>query len=189
MARSRGLHITIEGLEELGADLSRLQRPGLSNAIRQSLRGAGGEALATEMKLRAPHRTGGLAAGIGVHTADAGSKHGVTGNEQVLVGYLGGLSGGHNGGGRFQLGAWVESGTKPHMIQPRVTKQQGLFFSKSTQSKNALAFDGGVFANARHPGSRAQRVAAKSIKAAEWEVLADIVDVIDGMLTHGTGRG
>lgn len=188
MARSRGLSITVEGLEALGADMERLAPPGLRNAIRTSLRGAGGQALAGEMRLRAPRgETGGLIAGIDVHASAAGSKHAVTGNDDVLIGYLGALSGGNNGGGRFQLGAWIESGTAPHMIQPKVTKRKSLFGSKMSQSKNALAFDGGVFANASHPGIRGRRVAAKSIRAAEWEVMADVVDVIDGMLLGGRG--
>jgi hypothetical protein len=167
----RGFRVTAEGLEELGADMGRLKHPGLRNAILKSLRGAGGQALATEMRTRAPRRTGGLVDGIDVHSGTAGSK----GADDVLVGYQGGLSGGNRGGGRFQLGAWIESGTAPHEIVPR--------------DGGSLKFNGGSFERVMHPGIRGRRVAAKSMKAAEWEVMADIVDVIDGMLSGGSGRG
>lgn len=162
MARSNGLRISIEGLEELGADMARLEHPGLRNAIRASLRGKGGEALASEMKQRAPRRTGTLVSGIGVHGSAA------TGDD-VEVGYLGALaSGSRIAGAREQRGAWVESGTAPHIIEPR--------------DGGALMFNGGAFERVQHPGQRGQKVAAKSIKAAEWEVMADIVDQIDHIL-------
>lgn len=170
MARSRsnGLRIDIDGLEALGADMGRLSHPGLANAIRASLRGAGGEALALEMKQRAPVRTGTLLSGIGVHGAAA------TGDD-VEIGYLGALaSGSHIVGAREQRGAWVESGTRPHLIQPK--EKDGV------QRSAALAIHGEFYANALHPGTRGQKVAAKSIKAAEWEVMADIVDHIDHIL-------
>lgn len=151
--------------------MQRLSPPGLRNAILKSLRGRGGQALATEMRIRAPHKSGGLIGGIDVHSGTAGSK----GADDVLVGYQGGLSGGNRGGGRYQLGAWIESGTAPHEI---VSRDGG-----------SLKFNGGSFERVNHPGIRGRRIAAKSMKAAEWEVLADIVDVIDGMLVAGSGRG
>jgi len=155
----RGFRVTIEGLEEMGADLSRLSHPGLRNAIRSSLRGKGGEALALEMKQRAPERSGTLRKGIGVHGSAA------TGDD-VEVGYLGALAAGSGiAGARDQRGAWVESGTAPHVIEPR--------------NGGSLAFNGGRFERVNHPGQKGQRVAAKSLRAAEWEVMADIVDEIN----------
>lgn len=166
MARSNGLRISIDGLEELGADMARLSHPGLANAIRASLRGKGGEALATEMKTRAPRRTGTLISGIGVHGSAA------TGDD-VEVGYLGALASGSSiVGAREQRGAWVESGTRPHEIRPR--------------DGGALMLPGGgMVEKVDHPGMRGQKIAAKSLKAAEWEVMADIVDQIDAIV--GTG--
>jgi hypothetical protein len=159
-----GLGINIEGLEELGADLEKLGHNGLREAIRRSLKGDGGEALASQMRQRSPRRTGGLIAGIGIHEGarSRGPK------DSVEVGYLGELSGGHNGGGRNQLGAWIESGTKPHEIRAK--------------DGGSLKFNGGQFEVVQHPGIRGRKIAAKSIRAAEWEVLADIVDQIDHMI-------
>lgn len=142
--------------------MGRLSHPGLRNAIRASLRGKGGEALAAEMRSRAPRRSGTLVAGIGVHGDSA------TGDD-VQVGYLGALATGSAiAGAREQRGAWVESGTRPHEINPR--------------DGGSLHFNGGQFEHVQHPGMRGQKVAAKSIKAAEWEVMADIVDEIDNIL-------
>jgi hypothetical protein len=156
ITRSRfgGFAIDIEGLERLGADLEHLGRDGIKKAIRRSLRGAGGEALAAEQRLRAPVGRGGLVAGIGVHQDGLGGD--------VLVGYRGDLP----------KGEWAESGVKPHLIQPKVTRRGG-------QRSGALSFDGGAWANALHPGYRGKKVAARSMKAAEWEVLADVVDEIN----------
>lgn len=147
----------------MGANLSQLQHPGLRNAIRASLRGAGGEALSAEMRLRAPSRTGALRAGISVHAAPG---------DDVLVGYQGGLSGGSVVNGREQRGAWVESGTRPHVIKAR--------------PGHSLNFNGGSFQQVNHPGQRGQRVALKSMRSAEWEVMADVVDQIN-IMTGGAG--
>jgi len=152
----RGLQVTLDGLEEMGADLTRLAHPGLRDAIRRSLRGAGGEALASEMRSRAPSRSGAVRSGIGVHgVASAG--------DDVEVGYR---------GGGLPIGAWIESGTKPHVIEAR--------------DGGSLAFNGGRFERVNHPGQKGKRVAAKSLRAAEWEVMADIVDEIN-KVTGGVG--
>jgi hypothetical protein len=165
---ARGLRIDIEGLEDLGVDLQRLQPPGLRHAIRDSLRdpAGGGGALASEMRLRAPSRTGTLVGGIGIHN-QAG--------DDVLVGYLGALAGGAVANAREQRGAWVESGTRPHTIKAKRAE--------------ALFFGGRTVEQVEHPGSRPQKVAQKSMNAAEWEVLADVADKIDARLNGGTGGG
>lgn len=145
MAKGRFL-IDIPQLEEMGADIGRLAHPGLRDAIRESLRGKGGEALATEMKLRAPVRTGGLVSQIAVKDSGGGN---------VGVGYQ----------GDDGLGTWIESGAKPHTI-------------KAKRKGDSLFFHGSMIKSVEHPGFRGRWVAKKSLNAAEWEVLADIVDVI-----------
>lgn len=100
MAAPRGIGITIDGLERLGADLSRLERPGLRLAIERALRGPGGEALAAEMRLRSPRRTGRLVGGIGVRSSGVGAD--------VEVGFAG-----------DDRGVFVESGARPHVIRAR----------------------------------------------------------------------
>lgn len=169
LSRSRfgGFAIEIEGLRELGADLDNLGRDGIKHAIRRSLRGAGGEALAAEQRMRAPRDRGTLVSGIGVHWDGGGGD--------VLVGY--------QGGDGLPRGEWAESGTKPHFIQPRAGRRWESI-GQVRHEKGGLAFDGGVWANAFHPGYRGKKVAARSLKAAEWEVLADVVDEIN----RETGR-
>lgn len=139
----RGLNITIEGLEELGADLSRIARPGLRNAIMASLRGKGGQALVSELRLRTPKRTGALAASIRI--SDTG--------DTVKVGT------------DLPHGSWIESGVGGHVIR---AKNGGSLFFAGHSVKRVI-----------HPGFKGRFVAKKSLKAAEWEVLADIVDEID----------
>lgn len=165
----RGLRIDIDGLEEMGADLARLQPPGLRHAIRDSLRdpAGGGGALVSEMRLRAPSRSGTLISGIDIHNAPG---------DDVLVGYLGDhASGSHIANARDQRGAWVESGTRPHTIKAK--RAESLFFA------------GRNIESVEHPGSRPQKVAQKAMNSAEWEVLADVVDKIDARLSGGIGGG
>lgn len=157
---ARSFSVSIDGLDELGADIARLGHNGLREAIRRSLRGAGGEALASEMRLRAPRKTGTLRDNIDVH-GGAG--------DDVTVGYQGAMvTNAAVQGAREQRGAWVESGTRPHTIKAR--------------NKASLFFAGRAIEEVQHPGSKGQGVARKSIRAAEWEVLADIVDQIDTMV-------
>lgn len=167
LSRTRygGFAIDIEGLRELGADLDNLGRDGIKNAIRRSLRGAGGRALALEQKQRAPRDRGTLVSGIGVHQSGAGGD--------VLVGY--------QGSDGLPRGEWAESGVKPHFIQPKVTGRLSLSgkFVATEQRSNALLINGEFYANAAHPGYRGRKVASRSLKAAEWEVLADVVDEIN----------
>lgn len=174
--RYGGLMIEVEGLEEYSDAINRISREGLRRAIRASLRGAGGEALASEMRAKSPKRSGGLVAGISVH-AVAG--------DDVLVGYQGGVAKTSLiVGAREQRGVWVESGVKPHTIQPKQKRSgrlnlRGKFEETSvTQKRQALSIDGGVYSAAYHPGYRGRKVAQKSMRSAEWEVLADIADKI-----------
>jgi hypothetical protein len=104
-----------------------------------------------------------LIANIDVHQAGAGAD--------VEVGYKGEETGSSIANSREQRGAWVESGTKPHLIQ---TKRKG--------GKKAITVDGGAYANAFHPGYRGKGVAKKAIAASSWEVLADVVDQIDRII-------
>lgn len=148
--------ISVEGLEAMGADMAKLEK-GLPFAIRASLRGAGGEALAAEMRLRAPRRTGNLVSNIRVHP-DAGGG--------ALVGYQGEAAASSKiVGARNQKGAWVESGTKPHPI--RAKKAKSLFFG------------GRAVEEVMHPGQKGQKIVPKAIRTAEWEVMADVVDKLN----------
>lgn len=165
---ARSLSITIDGLEKLGADLEALGSNKLPLAIYRALAGKGGEALATEMRQREPVVTGDLRSQTKVHDM---------GHQQVRIGYLGQLSFGNRGGGRFQKGAWVESGTQPHDII--VGRGHTGHFAK------ALAFNGVIVDKVSHPGARAQRIAAKSIRAAMWEVESAVVDEIDKLTGGG----
>jgi hypothetical protein len=126
------------------------------------------------MRNLAPRRTGKLAAGIGIHsmnTAGGFSRHQIVDKDDVLVGYLGELSGGAVDNARDQLGAWIESGTKRHTIP------------------GPVAINGRMFVNVDHPGQRAQRVAARAIRSAEWEVLADVADKLNQVFPGGDSVG
>lgn len=152
---ARGLRIEVEGLREMGADLREFERR-LPLAIKASLRGEGGRALATEMKMRAPSRSGILRSGIGVFTDGDGA----------MIGYQGAAAKYSNiAGARDQRGAWVESGTKPHTIRAR--------------DGGAMLLGGKFVEEVHHPGSRGQGVAQKAIRTAKWEVLADVVDKLE----------
>lgn len=150
----RGLRISVERLSELGADLSRFEDR-LPTAIYYALKGEGGEALESNMKSKSPHKSGGLVAGIGIHSMGS----------SVMVGYLGGISNTVTSNSRNQLGAWIESGTKPHTIRAK--------------DGGSLMIGGRFVEEVHHPGSGAQKIAQKSIRAAKWEVEAAIVDELD----------
>lgn len=154
----RGLGITVERLEELGADLRDFERR-LPLAIQKALENGGGEALESSMERLAPRRTGGLVAGIGIH-----SVGGV-----AMIGYLGALSGGAVKNGRNQLGRWIESGTKPHVQRA----------GARNNAAQAMYFGGKYVEEIHHPGSRARKVAQRSIRSAKWEVEAAVVDELD----------
>lgn len=145
-----GIGISIEGLEELGADLSKLERNGLREAIRRSMRGPGGEAIAAEMRLRSPRKSGYLVRNIRVSGE---------GRDDTLVGYQGEIDG---------RGTFIESGAPPHTIRAK--------------DGGSMYFGGRYVEEVQHPGFRGKKVASRSIRASEWEVLADIVDQIDGMI-------
>lgn len=163
----RGLRISIDGLEALGADLSKLEPPGLQNIVRDSLKGGGGKALVTEMRNTVPRRTGQLYSGIRVE-AEPG--------EDVLIGYVGERAySSLIANAREQRGVWVESGTRPHTIK-----------AKNAES---LFFAGRNIEQVEHPGQKGQGIARRAIRTAEWEVLADIVDRIDAKLSGGIGHG
>lgn len=155
----RGLNITVDGLMELGADLRRLERPGLSKAIRESLKSEGGQALVSEMKAIAPRRTGGMVSRIAIHHLGGG--------DDVLVGYKG------DGVYPQELGTWIESGTQKHMIKAKKGKY--------------LAIGAKNLKQVEVSGIRAHNVARKAMRRAEWEVLADIVDKIN-MMIGGMGE-
>jgi len=164
VAYGKTFSVDIDGLERWGADLKKLGRNQLPLAIRRALRGKGGEALVADMKSRAPFRTGRLHAGIGIHVG-ARSR----GNfDDVEVGFVGNLSHGHKGGGRDQLGAWIESGVKPHTIEAR--------------DGGSLSIGSGQYERVEHPGFKGRKIASTAMGSAEWRVLAAIVDEIDLMI-------
>jgi hypothetical protein len=173
-----GLAIDIEGLKELGADLEMLGKNGLREAMRRSLRGPGGEALAAEMRGRVPIDSGRLRSRIGVHD---GTRFERSHDDDVLVGY----------DQSDNRGAWVETGVKSHLIETKINTtsiRSGRLGHRKTirisQDKSALSFNGEAWANVYHPGYRGKKVAQRSMAAASWEVLADIVDQVDGIISE-----
>jgi hypothetical protein len=178
------IRIDIEGLEGLTQTLGLTARD-LNNAVQTALRGRAGEALAAEMKSRTPIGKG----SFGSHTRDDIDVHDKGPAGGVLVGYQGGLSGGHNGGGRLQKGAWLESGIQPHEISVNVDTKAGGQFGRSYSTKRALKFNGVVRDTVKHPGSRPQKIADKSMKSAKEEVLDWIVDEINDMAGRNGWQG
>ena len=151
------IRLSAEGLTELGADLDKLGKK-LPLAIRNALKGEGGEAIISNMRQMMPRKTGRLQSGLGI-TEDPKSR-------AVYVGYLGPLSGGNRGGGRDQLGTWIESGTKPHEIKAEAGKSL------------LIAGSGQPVSSVNHPGIKARRIGRKSIRMSMWEVEASVVDEI-----------
>jgi hypothetical protein len=155
--RYGGLFVDVDGLGELGADLTNFEKR-LPMALRLSLQGDGGDTLVDEMKRRAPKgKTGELHRNIRKHN---------DGND-VRVGYQGELSHGNRGGGRFQKGAWIESGTRPHEIRAR------------TRGGSLLIAGGRNVEVVQHPGSRKYKVADKSLRAVEWAMMSDVVQKLN----------
>lgn len=153
------IRLSADGLQELGADLDKLGKH-LPLAIRNALKGEGGEAIISNMRQMMPGKPGGrLQSGLGI-TEDPKTK-------AIYVGYLGPLSGGNKGGGRDQLGTWIESGTKPHEIKAEAGKSL------------LIAGSGQPVSSVNHPGIKPRRIGRKSIRMSMWEVEASIVDEIN----------
>lgn len=176
---ARSLRIDIEGIEGLAQTLGLTARD-LNHAVQKALAGEGGDALMREMRSRTPVGKG----SFGSHTRDDIDVHNLGWGKGVKVGYQGGLSGGNNGGGRLQKGAWLESGTKPHEINVNSDKRSGRF-----TSAKALRFNGVSRDRVQHPGTRGLKIAAKSMKSAKWEVEASIVDELNIMAGEAGWQG
>jgi hypothetical protein len=162
MARSNSFSVDIDGLREWGAAVDQLKSGQLRHAVLDALRGAGGEAIVKSMHERIRSRTG--------TTKRYTKVHGTTGyQEDVEVGYKGPLSFGNKGGGRFNVGAWLESGTKAHIIRPR-------------QRGGSLFFSGSHVTEVQHPGQRGRKIAKTAIEMNEWRVLQSVTEEIDTML-------
>lgn len=160
--RYGGMMISIEGLEAAGADMRNLEK-NLPHAVRASLRGTGGQILAREMRMLAPSRTGNLRSNIRVHGDGDG----------VLVGYQGEAAAGSKiVGARNQKGAWIESGTKPHVIRAKRAK--------------ALFFLGTAVEEVMHPGTKGKKIVPKAMRASEEYVLDDIARKLDSIGTGGS---
>lgn len=150
MAYGKTFSIDVDGLERWGADLKRLGHNQLPVAIRRALRGKAGDALVNEMREHTPQRSGKLYAGIGIHEGTGGA---------VEVGYHGSIR---------HLGAWIESGTKPHEIRAR--------------DGGSLSIGGNQYEKVDHPGFKGRKIAHTAINSAEWRVLDAIVGEIDAMI-------
>lgn len=69
----------------------------------------------------------------------------------------------------------MESGTKPHVIRAKRAK--------------ALRVFGRAVEEVRHPGSRPQKIAQKSLKAAKWDVEDAIIDELNAMAERAGWQG
>lgn len=175
-----GTRIDIVGLERL-VEATGLTAAHLKLAVQEALRGEAGKLLVNEMKARTPMGPG----SFGGHTRDDEKVRDLGLRGGVLVGYQGQLSGGNRGGGRLQKGAWLESGTKPHKIE---AKREGSGKGGFT-TRHALKINGVYRESVQHHGSRALKIADKSLKAAKWDIEDAIVERINEMAEESGWTG
>jgi hypothetical protein len=135
--RGGGFFIDIDGADEMIRSLN-LALPQLQQMARNVARGEAGRSIVQMLKASVPVKTGELRSGIAMH--DMGDSGG------VKLGYIGALSRGNNGGGRFQKGTWVESGTKPHTIHD-------------------VKFNGRFYSEVHHPGQKGKGIARRTLYA------------------------
>lgn len=180
---ARGFRIDIEGIEALSTSLG-LNAQQMNHAVQKALAGPGGEDLAADMRSRTPVGTG----SFGAHTRDDIKVRDEGLRKGVLVGYQGQLSGGNKGGGRLQKGAWLESGTKPHVIHTKRNKG-GAGNLQSFTSAKAMRFNGVFTETVHHPGTKAQWIAKKSLKSARSSVESAIVDELNIMAAANGWQG
>lgn len=143
----------VEGLDEMIGGLQGGARE-LPDVFRAVLRGAGGEAIASEVRQRMPRRTGATAEDVDVHDR---KRQGVE---------IGPSDGDHPRSRRpFQLiGRLIESGARSHTIRAR---------------RGGLAGAVGFRKEVPHPGMRGRRTMARSLKSVQWEVEAALVDELN----------
>lgn len=162
MARKRSIGVTIEGLRELNAAIDALSSRELNHAIMDAVRGKGGREMAKTMRQLTPKRTGMTHRYTKVWD-EGGYK------DDVEIGYKGPLSFGNRGGGRFQVGAWLESGTKPHEI-------------KAHRDKHGMFVKGKFVTHVNHPGIKGRKMAKRAMEMHEGRMLYHISRQIDIML-------
>lgn len=142
----RGLTVKMEGLDELIAGLKRVDKK-LQDVLVDALAGDAGEVIRDNARFRINSKTGATASGVRVERNGGGAEVGFD-NPQ---------------------GTWLESGTAPHIIEPR--------------SGKALYFGGRAVEKSIHPGIKPQRIMSKSLTASRAEVetviLRDIGRLID----------
>lgn len=173
---ARGLQVDIEGIDELVGALKRGERD-LPKVYRAALEGEGGEAIASQARMRVPRWTGSLAASIKVRKA--GPRDFLQAGLMALGGKAGavtvGSEGKHprNGMSLQSVGTWVESGTKAHTIG----KGDRTNTAWGHRRRGGLKLSNGQFVSGvNHPGTRGRRVMSQSLRAAQWEVEAAIED-------------
>lgn len=161
-ASRRGGHfIEIEGLDEIIASL----RGGINEMhklMRDIMRGEVGQAMLAYMLPQVP---------IGRKRVPAGRANMVARTRLYDMGERGGVEVGYRGemvanpgvqGARFQLGAWIESGTKPHWIRPRNGKM--LYW---VDENGYSHFSRGH----KVSGIRPHLIALQTLQSQEWRVL------------------
>ncbi|MBC7643560.1 MAG: hypothetical protein H7123_00435 [Thermoleophilia bacterium] len=156
-ARGRGLWFDAEGLEELVDDLAK-DRRAVPRAARRTPEGAGGEAIAANVRKRMPRRSNELANSVKVRKEPA-KAFGGAGAVEVGVG-----NGSHRGSDILMrsLGAIVESGSLPHEINPGARR------GGDRNARHGLKMRSGQFVNrVMHPGTKPKRIMSKSVRASK----------------------
>jgi len=162
---ARGWQIDIEGITETAHGLG-VFAEGIEEAVHRSLKGEGGEAILSEMRMgmRGSVRTGRTLASLKIDDYFARS---------VRIGAV------HDGS---YIGKFIESGVAPHEINPgaqRENKRQRKSERRgglAGETNRGLRIGSRWVSHVEHPGFRGKWVAKRSLRTAKWEVEAATID-------------
>lgn len=159
----------IEGLDEMVDELHRAQRV-LPQVFRDVLAGEGGDVIAEVAAQKTPKRTGTLARSIRVQTLPS---LGWQSAGAVVVAPVGKHPKSSSSRGEAYdnatVSTWVESGSKPHDINPgaRTGRSRSRKGGYDRNERAGLLLPGGQFrSHVLHPGFRGKRVMSRTIRAA-----------------------
>lgn len=171
MARRAGLHIKIEGLDELLRGVRNAENL-LNDVLRDILRGPLGESIKRDVKARmSDHiRSGWTIAQVGV------DDRGTAGVEIGITRARGDAK--HPSSPRANarsIGVWLESGARMHMIPTRVRRS------------SRLAFGGRVVSRVAHPGMRGSRIMQTTLRVHRSEAESLILREVERRLAPRIG--
>ena len=168
MARPSGFGVEVEGLEELIRGSSNGYKL-LRGVMRDVLRGPVGDDILRELRAR-----------LSDHTRSGSTlrqlRRGDDGSDGVKIGVF---------GDRQFVATFLESGTKPHIINPGARNKNASQYKKFRAG--ALNINGRWVTHVQHPGTRRHRIAQTTLRVLKNDIETAIVRGMEDRLEPKMG--